>query len=83
MHDQPPLPGASPDSPVGREELSELERKIRDLSTEIDGLLHQKAALHDRISVKALETMISGKLNERAGYIMRRQELLQGGAGEA
>ncbi len=49
-----------------------LEQRIEDLNRELADLLERRTAATDKAARKALAIMISGKLQERAGYQMKQ-----------
>ncbi len=81
--EQPPMmPNAQPEKPLEEMTIEELERKVEDMSKEINELLDRSSTATDKGAIKALQTMISKKTAERVPYILRRGELLQSKKGE-
>ncbi len=70
----------TPKQPKALEEmlLPEVEDNIEKLSQELTDLLQRRAVATDKMARKALESEVSRKLQERAGYQMRRMEILRG-----
>lgn len=80
MHELPPVPDEHPEKNMT---LEQLEEKILALTAEINELLGRNAQATDRNAIKALQTMISKKLAERARYILRRGEVLMKDRGQS
>ncbi len=66
MHEIPPVPERKT-----KEEMSD-EEKIQALSLEIQELIRRQGEATDPLIKKSIELQLSQKMNERAGYIMRR-----------
>ncbi len=72
MHETPPLPGEKPEEMMTVEQI---DKKIAALTAEIRELDERKQKTTTAASQKTLDWQIAQKLNERAGYKMRRLAL--------
>lgn len=76
MPEKPPVPGV-PESNTEKEmTVEQLKQRIEVCTAEINDLLERNQGK------RTFETVLSRKINERAGYIMKRDELLQKGDGK-
>jgi hypothetical protein len=78
--EQPPM---MPENPEPKnEELAQIDSEIERVSRELADLFARRDAATDKAARKALEMEISRKLQERAGYQMKKQ-VLSKGSGQA
>lgn len=73
MPEKPPVPGVPEGDTEKEMTVEQLKQRIEVCTAEINDLLERNQGK------RTFETALSRKINERAGYIMKRNELLQKG----